>query len=234
MKTKLFFLSALFCFCFFHLVNAQKMEIDTTGDDYYLCASSGYYFIPIASINSQLSKLGQLSTPGIKQGFTNPVGVGFDFVHKSKSRITIAGLFSYNYLFPQHMHITNNSWKFTLKGYNLQLDLVSFDWVKSDKITLTGGLACVYGRLMLIQDSRCETVSTNSYIGPEVRIEFNYRLGDQYYIGVRSAYRYDVSSTDWKISYPNFLAGCGSTGISLGGTHLSGIMIGLCIAMEID
>jgi hypothetical protein len=223
-RSKLFFPVALLLFSF--SANAQKSDTSKTYT-YYFAAAGGYYFLPIASLNSQLNAI------GIKPGFKNSAAIGFDYGYKSDKgkKATVTALFSFHYLPTQYINTVTDSIKFRLNGFNMQLDWLSFNWIKSDNLTLTGGLAWVYGRLRVKQDSRITTISTNAYTGPEFRLEFNVRFLGHFYAGVRYAYRDDISKTGWKRTYENYLLGNGSyvTGIFLGGTRLSGTMIGAFI-----
>ncbi len=208
MRTKSFFFILSFLVCF--SANAQDA-------DSYIVASGGYYFLPIASLNSQLS------TMGIKKGFGNATGLGLDYGYQADEDETINGFFSYHYLLPQNISTPDNSLKFRLNGYNAQFDLGSYDWVATDNITLTGGIAWSFGRLKATENSpQGTTTFTNKYIAPEYRLEFNVRLGGFFYAGIRYAYRDDISKTGWKRSGVESVP-------DLTGTRLSGTMLGAFI-----
>ena len=107
-------------------------------------------------------------------------------------------MLSFNYLLPQEVTSSNDSVKFKLNGYNFQFDLVSFDFLQSDNIVLTGGLAWAFGRLKMTETLGSNvTTFTNPYFDPQLRLEFHVRLGDHFYIGLRGAYRYDWGKTAW-------------------------------------
>jgi hypothetical protein len=214
MKTKFLFLSTLFLFCFSFSVKAQN--------DYYFCASAGKYYLPLASLNEQLKGMGTTSGFGNANGFG--VDWGYKTIYNSSSSFSgdVTGILTYNYLMPQKISSAGDSVKFQLNGYNMQLDWASFQWFGNDNITFTGGLAWAFGRLKVTENSaKGTTTYLNKYIGPEFRLEFNVRLADFFYVGLRYAYRDDITKTGWKKS--------GVDNPDLTGTRMSGTMIGAFI-----
>ena len=185
----------------------------------YLAAGMGYYFLPIASLNAQLSDM------GIKTGFANAIGLGLDYGTKTttaKLERGLTSLFSYHYLLPQDVSTSDQALKFSLNGYNAQFDLVSGSWLNSDKLTLMGGLGWAFGRLKVTEESSTgETVFLNKYFAPEFRMEFNVRLLNHLYVGIRYAYRKDWTTSGWSRS--------GAYAPMLGGTNMSGSMAGAFI-----
>ena len=214
MKTKIFFPVLITLLSFSFSLRAQNT--------YYLAFAGAKYYLPVASLNSQLK------TMGTSTGFADAKALGVDAGYKTDGSSSsgfsgkITGLLSFHYLQKQNISSPGDSLKFTLGGYNMQFDWASFEWLGSDNFTLTGGLAWAFGRLKVTENTAQGTTTFfNKYVGPEFRLEMNIRLGGFFYAGVRYAYRYDFSKTGWTRS--------GINNADLTGTRLSGTMIGFFV-----
>jgi hypothetical protein len=131
-------------------------------------------------------------------------------------------LLSFHYLIPQHFSNANDSLKVSFNGYNSQFDLLGADVVKSEKITVTGGLGWAFGRIKVTEESAPgKSTFLNKYFAPEGRFECNVRLWEHFYIGLRYAYRADITKTRWTKS--------GVNTVDLPATNMSGTMLGAFI-----
>lgn len=186
----------------------------------YFAAAGAYYFLPLASLNAHLSTL------GINTGFTNAIGLGLDRGwNTSTSKLThsVTGLMSFHYLLPQQISGRNDSLKVSLNGYNAQFDLLGANFLKSQTLTLTGGLGWAFGRLKTTEDfSGTKTVFLNKYFAAEGRLEFAVRFAEHFHIGARYAYRADLTKTRWTRTGDTSAA-------DLPGTNMSGTMVGAFI-----
>jgi hypothetical protein len=201
---------------------AQKVDRDekvTVPDEIhgYRGLAGGYYFLPIASLNEHIMYR------GASTGFTNAIGVGYDrgwlYTTPELEGRYLTAFLSFHYLLPQE--VKSDSASFKLNGYNAQFDLLGWNFIGSDQVTITGGLAWAFGRLKMTEDEAgAVTKFTNPYFAPEARLEFNVRLGDHFHVGVRGAYRHDITKTSWKRS---------GSASDLPGTRLSGTMAGAFI-----
>lgn len=184
----------------------------------YWAAGGAYYFLPLASVNAHLGTL------GIKTGFTDAIGLGIERGNSAMtSRLThaVTGMMSFHYLLPQPIPF-RDSLTVWLNGYNAQFDLIGGNFLKSEKVTLTGGLAWAFGRLKITEKTNnSKTTFLNNYFAPELRLEFNIRLVEHYYVGLRYAYRYDLTKKSWSKS--------GSNATDLPSTDMSGTMVGAFI-----
>ncbi|MCX6310099.1 MAG: hypothetical protein NT084_00480 [Bacteroidetes bacterium] len=199
----------------------DKKSVTPTAEEThaYFAAGCSYYFLPLASVNAQLESM------GLKKGFTSAIGLGLDRGYASvTSKLThaVTGLMSFHYLLPQESGSAGDSIKATLNGYNAQFDLLGANFLKSQTVTFTGGLGWAFGRLKLTENKNgAKTTFLDKYFAPELRVEFNVRLADHFFIGLRYAYRYDVTKKSWSVS--------GANPTNLAATDMSGTMIGAFI-----
>ena len=186
----------------------------------YFAGSFNYYFLPMASVNAHYTAMG-VSMPDQ----TLMMGVGLDRgwnTITSKLDHAVTGLLSFHYLIPQHFNNANDSIKVSFNGYNAQFDLLGANFVKSEIITLTGGLGWAFGRVKVTEEiGSAKTTYLNKYFAPEGRFEFNVRFLEHFYVGVRYAYRADITKTLWMRS--------GSSSQDLPTTNMSGTMVGAFI-----
>lgn len=228
MKKFLLFISAILIL---HPVHAQVGDDNAKKDDAsaaiptaaethkYWAAGASYYFLPLASVNAQLESM------GLKNGFTSAIGLGIDRGYStmtSKLNHAVTGMTSFHYLLPQALNSPGDSLKATLNGYNAQFDLIGANFLKSEIITLTGGIGWAFGRLKLIENNLgAKTTYLNKYFAPELRLEFNVRFAEHFFIGLRYAYRYDLTKKSWSRS--------GASSQNLPSTDMSGTMVGAFI-----
>ncbi len=230
MKKILLYICTIFFLVPLHaqVVPADSKKDDAKSDDvptaaekhaYWAAAGAGYYFLPLAPVNAQLGAM------GIKTGFTNAIGLGIErgySVVTSKLSHAITGMMSFHYLLPQHISSSGDSLKASLNGYNAQFDLIGANFLKSETMTLTGGLGWAFGRLKLVENAlSAKTTYLNKYFAPELRLEFNVRLAEHFFIGLRYAYRYDITRWRWTKS--------GSNTMDLPSTDMSGTTVGAFI-----
>jgi hypothetical protein len=190
----------------------------------YWAVSGAYYFLPLASLNAQME------TMGFTKGFSSAMSIGLDYGgHFSTTRYNAGtcSLYSFHMLMPQRISSANDSIEFLMKGYAAQFDLLNLDFVETQKITVTIGLAWAFGRVKLVQETRGGSSSFyNSYFGPQLRTEFTGWIGKHLAVGVRAAYRHDWTRTGWK-----------ATGMvrsqSPAGTRWSGTSVGAYIGFGI-
>jgi hypothetical protein len=185
----------------------------------YFAAGGAYYFLPLDQVNDHLNVM------GIKTGFQNAIGVGLERGYStvtSKLTHAITGMLAFHYLLPQHVNSPGDSVKATLNGYNAQFDLIGANFLKSEKTTLTAGLGWAFGRLKLTENAgSTKTIFLNKYFAPELRFEFNVRLADHFYIGIRDAYRFDITNPAWLKNGPS--------GLNINTTKMNGNMVGAFI-----
>jgi hypothetical protein len=217
------FLAYSFAFFFGATLSAQERvgETPTAEETHtYNAGSFGYYFLPMASVNARYSALG-VNMPDK----TMMMAVGFDRGYNTltnKFDNGITGVLSFHYLLPQHFSNANDSIKVSFNGYNAQFDLLGANFIKSSTVTLTGGLGWAFGRVKVTEQvGGAKTTFLNKYFAPEGRFEFNVRFLEHFYVGVRYAYRADITKTRWLRS--------GSSSQDLPGTNMSGTMIGAFI-----
>ncbi|MBI3511086.1 MAG: hypothetical protein HY064_10520 [Bacteroidetes bacterium] len=163
----------------------------------YTAISTGIYLPNLATLNSVPSGTYKLG------GFSNPLGIGIDRGATAKSeKLNHAAvtLLSFQYLLPQT--ISNDSVSFKLNGYHVLLDIVGFNFLKSDNAVFTGGIAWCFGRFKVTENQK-GNVSTflDPYFDPVLRLQLHVRLGDHFYIGARAGYQYDgFFNSAWKKS----------------------------------
>ena len=194
---------------------------DMTDRHSYWGAAGAYYFLPLGSLNSQIS------TYGFSKGFTNATAVGIDHggeATSDKFKLPFVSYLSFHYLLPQEITSTlNSSDKMKLNGYNFQFDFLAWNYLKSEQFSFTAGLAWAFGRLKVTENSPAGTTTfLDKYFAPQLRTEFNIMLGNHFYMGIRASYRVDVTKTGWTRS------GIASAP-DLPGTRLSGGMVGAFI-----
>ena len=201
----------------------EKVEDKTptaTETHYYFAAGFGYYFLPMASVKARYTSVGVNMPDG-----TMMMGFGVDRGYStltSKLTHSVTGLFSFHYLLPERFSDAKDSIKVAFNGYNAQFDLLGANFVKSQIITLTGGLGWAFGRIKVTEETAAgKSTFLNKYFAPEGRFEFNVRLAEHFYIGLRYAYRADITKTRWTRS--------GSNTQDLPTTNMSGTMIGAFI-----
>lgn len=186
----------------------------------YTAGSFNYYFLPMASVKARYTNVG-VSMPDE----TQMIGVGIDRGYNTltnKLNNGVTGLLSFHYLIPQHFRNANDSIKVSFNGYNAQFDLLGANFLKSHTLTLTGGLGWAFGRVKVTEETAAgKTIHLNKYFAPEGRLEFNIRFLDHFYVGVRYAYRADITKTRWVRSGPQTT--------DLPTTNMSGTMIGAFI-----
>lgn len=186
----------------------------------YFAGSFNYYFLPMASVKARYTNAGVSMTDG-----TMMMGVGIDRGYNTltnKLDNGITGLLSFHYLIPEHFNSPGDSIKVTFNGYNAQFDLLGANFVKSNTITLTGGLGWAFGRVKVTEETAAgKAVFLNKYFAPEGRFEFNVRFAEHFYVGLRYAYRADITKTRWTRT--------GANTQDLPGTNMSGTMIGAFI-----
>ncbi|CAN5300828.1 hypothetical protein BH09BAC5_BH09BAC5_00590 [soil metagenome] len=186
----------------------------------YFGAGVGYYFLPMANVNAHFADLGVSIA-----NTTQMIGVGIDRGYNtvtSKFSHGVTGLMSFHYLLPQKFNGVGDSVKVSFNGYNAQFDLLGANFVKSEIITLTGGLGWAFGRVKVTEETNAgKTVFLNKYFAPEGRFEFNVRFAEHFFIGLRYAYRADITKSRWTKS--------GVNSPDLPGTNMSGTMIGAFI-----
>ena len=211
-------LLTLRAFAFYTPFSAMSGSSDSHG---YNVIGAGYYFLPLASVNSQLG------AEGFKSGFNHAIGVGLEGCGTSpiqNMNSTEVLYLSFHYLLPQEITDATGLLKSKLNGYNAQFDIVGFNFVHSDNVILTAGLAWAFGRLKLTEtDGSNTTTYINKYFAPQLRAEFSVRLGSSFYMGVRASYRDDITHTGWKKT--------GALAPDLPGTRLSGTMAGVFIGI---
>ena len=197
-------------------------KVDEGNVQNYWGFAGAYYFLPLASVNAQLKDFGYTS------GFTNAMAVGLDRGGKVRSDEFIFPFVTYlslHYLLPQEISTANDSLRMKLNGYNFQFDFLGLDYSNSDHATLTAGIAWAFGRLKATQTGDVgSSVFTNGYFAPQIRMEFNYRFGKYFYVGVRAAYRLDVTKPGWTET--------GITSPHLVNTKLDGAMMGAFIGFK--
>jgi hypothetical protein len=186
----------------------------------YTAGGFGYYFLPLASVKARYTSAGVDMPDG-----TSMIGVGLDYGYNSiSSKLDhgVTGLLSFHYLLPQHFSSPGDTVKVAFNGYNAQFDLLGANFLKSQKVTLTGGLAWAFGRIKVTEETALgKSTFLNNYFAPEGRLEFNVRLADHFYIGARYAYRADITKTRWTRS--------GVNTPDLPTTNMSGTMVGAFI-----
>ncbi|MDQ3110451.1 MAG: hypothetical protein M3R17_11205 [Bacteroidota bacterium] len=212
-----------FAFLFSVSLAAQEKVGDTpTAEEThnYFAGSFNYYFLPMASVKARYTALGVDMPDG-----TMMIGVGLDRGYNTitnKLDNGITGLLSFHYLLPQHFSNANDSIKVSFNGYNAQFDLLGINFVKSEIITVTGGLGWSFGRVKVMEEiGGAKTTFLNKYFAPQGRFEFNVRFLEHFYIGVRYAYRADITKTRWTRT--------GVNSQDLQGVNMSGTMIGAFI-----
>lgn len=214
-----------FIFLFSASLSAQEKVGDNTTPTAeethnYTAGSFGYYFLPMGSVKAHYAAMGVNMGDG-----TQMIGVGLDRGYNTltnKLDNGITGLFSFHYLLPQHFSNANDSIKVSFNGYNAQFDLLGANFVKSQTMTLTGGLGWAFGRVKVTEETASgKSTFLNKYFAPEGRLEFNVRFAEHFYIGVRYAYRADITKTRWVRTGPNTT--------DLPTTNMSGTMIGAFI-----
>ncbi|CAN5912162.1 hypothetical protein BH11BAC7_BH11BAC7_03220 [soil metagenome] len=187
----------------------------------YTAGSIGYYFLPLASVKAYYAGMGVNMGDG-----TQMIGVGLDRGYNTltnKLDNGITGLLSFHYLLPLHFSNTNNTTKIDLNGYNAQFDLLGANFIKSQVITFTGGLGWAFGRVKVTEQTVTgKSTFLNKYFAPEGRVEFNVRFLDHFYVGLRYAYRADITKTRWVRS-------SGASSTDLPTTNMSGTMVGAFI-----
>ena len=222
MKTRIFFSVVAIAFSLnaWSFDGTPSSSSDTYNQHSYWGAAGAYYFLPLASLNSQLSSYGFTS------GFTAAKGVGIDRggeASSDKLKLPVVIYLSYHYLLPQEISSHNDSLKMKLNGYNFQFDFMGFNFLNSEQFSFTAGLAWAFGRLKATENSPTGTTTyLDKYFGPQLRTEFNVMLGNHFYIGARASYRADVTKTGWSRSGV-------TTNPDLVGTRLSGMMAGAFI-----
>jgi hypothetical protein len=186
----------------------------------YWAAGFGYYFLPMANVKAHFNDHGVIAN-----GQTEMIGLGIDRGYNtitSKLSHSITGLLSFHYLLPLNFKSADDSVKVAFNGYNAQFDLLGANFLKSQKFTLTGTLGWAFGRIKVTEETFAgKTIFLNKYFAPEGRFEFNVRMADHFYLGVRYAYRADITKTRWT-----------KTGVNskdLPGTNMSGTMLGAFI-----
>lgn len=212
-----------FIFLFSASLSAQEKVGDTPVAEethHYTAGSFGYYFLPLASVRAHYGAV------GVNMGdATQMIGVGLDRGYNTltnKLDNGITGLLSFHYLLPQHFSNANDSIKVSLNGYNAQFDLLGANFLKSQVITLTGGLGWAFGRVKVTEETAAgKSVFLNKYFAPEFRLEFNVRFAEHFYVGARYAYRADITNTRWVRT--------GRETADLPTTNMSGTMIGAFI-----
>lgn len=218
MRTRLLLCVTALSFSFLAWGNngQSASQIDEDHVHSYAGLAGAYYFLPLASVNAQLSSW------GFKSGFTNAIGVGIDRGGEARSnrfKLPFVTYVSYHYLLPQEISTSGDSSKMKLNGYNFQFDFLGANYLNSEKVSLTAGIAWAFGRLKATENtSQGTTTFINGYFAPQLRAEFNVRIGDHFYLGARASYRYDVTKTGWKKS--------GVNNPDLVPTNMSGTMVG--------
>jgi hypothetical protein len=188
---------------------------------------TGVYQLPIASLNTHISQ-----GLGVKEEFSgNVYYVGLDQGGYTRSEIKgdltirISSLLAFHYLIPQK--IGADSLNFTLRGYSMQFDGFSYNFIPSDRYLFTVGLGFTWGRVRIMrEDASGKTDYRNPYFNPMIRSELSTTLGKHIAVGLRAAYRHDWSKTGWKVN--------AGSGAALPGTRLSGAMIGAFIAVRFE
>jgi hypothetical protein len=186
----------------------------------YWAGGFGYYFLPMASVKAHYSDMGVNAA-----GQTMMIGVGIDHGYNtitSKLDHGVTGLLSFHYLLPLDFKRPDDSVKVAFNGYNAQFDLLGANLLKSQTLTLTGSLGWAFGRIKVTEETLAgKTTFLNKYFAPEGRFEFNVRLAEHFYLGVRYAYRADITKTRWTKS--------GVNSKDLPATNMSGTMLGAFI-----
>ena len=215
-------ISACFAAVLFTTISfAQVADVPEAQETHsYTAAGFGYYFLPMASVKAHYSDMGVKAT-----GQTTMMGIGIDRGYNtitSKLDHGITGMLSFHYLLPLKFNSPGDSVKVAFNGYNAQFDLLGANFLKSDKLTLTGTLGWAFGRIKVTEETLAgKATFLNNYFAPEGRFEFNVRMAEHFYIGVRYAYRGDITKTRWTrtgVNTPN-----------LPFTNMSGTMLGAFI-----
>lgn len=212
------FLTGIFNSVFGQMDTRAKLSASMYG------IGGGIYQLPIASLNAHLSQ-----GLGLRETFSgNVYYIGYDQGGYARAgdgpMVRVSSLLNFHYLIPQK--IGGDSLNFTLRGYNMQFDGFSFNFLPSDRFIFTVGLGFTWGRVRIMrEDASGKTDYRNPYFNPMLRSELSATLGERIVIGARAAYRHDWSKTRWKIN-------AGSAG-ELPGTRLSGCMFGAFIAIRI-
>lgn len=219
MKKNYFRLLLLFLFC--GLIGFPLQARSVRGHyrnirSAYIAPAASYYFLPAASLNVQMKSLGTTS------GFANPIGLGIDYGgHYSTARHDpgACSLYSLHLLFPQEIRSANDSIRFMMKGYSAQFDFANVDFVESQRVTFTIGLAWAFGRLKVVEETEGGSSSFyNSCFAPQLRTELTCWPAKHFAIGIRAAYRHDISKTGWKqtgAARPDPLAGTRLSGTTV-------------------
>lgn len=183
----------------------------------YFVPAASYHFLPLGSLNVQVKSLGTSS------GFSNPIGLGIDYGgHYSSTRYDpgACSLYSFHLLLPQTIKSANDSIRFLMKGYNAQFDFINTDFVKTQRVTFTAGLSWSFGRLKVVEETAGASSSFyNPYFAPQLRTELTIWVSKHFVVGVRAAYRHDISKTGWKQTgapRPDPLAGTRFSGTTAG------------------
>jgi hypothetical protein len=230
MKTRFIFCAAALAFSFqawsfdgkwkLSFPGKPRPKVDTENSHNYTAAAGAYYFLPLGSLNAQLRSY------GFTTGFTNAIGVGIDRGGEATSdqfKFPFVTYLAFHYLLPQEISAHNDSLKMKLNGYNFQFDFLAFNYLNSETMSFTAGIAWAFGRLKATENSPAGTTTfLDKYFGPQLRTEFNVCLGEHFYIGARASYRYDLTKTSWSRS------GVASVD-DLPATQLSGAMVGVFI-----
>jgi hypothetical protein len=203
MKKLLLSLSAVFILSAVHAQidsdqkkDDNKTTVATAPETHsYFAIGGAYYMLPLTDVNHHLDLM------GIKTGFDNAIGVGLERGYTtitSKLSHAVTGMFAFHYLLPQHLSSPGDSVKESLNGYNAQFDLLGANFLKSEKMVLTTSLGWAFGRLKVTENEGAnKTIFLNKYFAPEIRFEYNVRLADHFYVGVRDAYRFDLTNPNW-------------------------------------
>lgn len=172
-----------------------KAKVDTENSHSYTGLAGAYYFLPLASVNEQLMSY------GFKNGFKNAIGVGIDRGGEASSdqfKLPFVTYMAFHYLLPQDLSAHGDSLKARLNGYNFQFDFLGWNYLNSETMSFTAGIAWAFGRLKVTEKSPVGTTTfLDKYFGPQLRTEFNVMLGDHFYLGARASYRFDLTKTAW-------------------------------------
>lgn len=215
-------LSACFVAVLFSIISlAQVADVpEATETHSYTAAGFGYYFLPMAGVKAHYTDMGVNAA-----GQTMMMGVGIDRGYNTitnKLDHGITGMLSFHYLLPLNFKSAGDSVKVAFNGYNAQFDLLGANYLQSEIFTLTGTLGWAFGRIKVTEETPAgKSVFLNKYFAPEGRFEFNVRLAEHFYLGVRYAYRADITKTRWTRT--------GANTKDLPGTNMSGTMLGAFI-----
>jgi hypothetical protein len=197
----------------FAAAKAFPRQDDSLSKRYKFCGIGvRYYRIPLASVNAFLqSQYNATAFNNVLPAVGLELGVSDLFVI-SNLRRTLSRL-SLHFYQPQVISTATASFK--LSGAELYADVYSGDFIASNQLNLSLGLAWCFGRFQITQtDITGTTTFSNPYFIPVLQTEGNVILFKRMLIGIRYFYRHDWSKTGWKRKSGN--------ATDLPGTRLSG------------